>query len=206
MLLSFAYLALSAVLRLLVQSGGSELAKDVELLVLRHQLVVLRRQERRVSLRPADRALIAALARVLPQRRRHGLIVTPQTLLRWHRDLVRRKWAQPRRSLGRPAVDERIRQLILRFARENPRWGYQRIAGELQKLGLRVAPSTVRLLLAASLKPAPRRSGPSWREFLERQAASMIACDLAVEGRSCQEGGVRAARCARRRRLCLLRG
>jgi hypothetical protein len=206
MLLSFAYLALSAVLRLLVQSGGSELAKDVELLVLRHQLVVLRRQERRVSLRPADRALIAALARVLPQRRRHGLIVTPQTLLRWHRELVRRKWAQPRRSLGRPAVDERIRQLILRFARENPRWGYQRIAGELQKLGLRVAPSTVRLLLAASLKPAPRRSGPSWREFLERQAASMIACDLAVEGRSCQEGGVRAARCARRRRLCLLRG
>jgi len=110
-------------------------------------------------------------------------MVTPQTLLRWHRELIRRKWGQPRRSPGRPAVDERIRLLVLRFARENPRWGYPRIAGELQKLGLRVSPSTVRrLLLAAGLKPAPRRSGPSWREFLHRQAASMVACDfLSVE-------------------------
>ena len=106
-------------------------------------------------------------------------MVTPQTLLRWHRELIRRKWAQPRRSPGHPAVDERIRLLVLRFARENPRWGYPRIAGELRKLGLRVSPSTVRrLLLAAGLKPAPRRSGPSWGEFLHRQAASMVACDF----------------------------
>ena len=105
--------------------------------------------------------------------------MTPQTLLRWHRELVRRKWKQPPRIAGRPAVDDRIRQLVLRFARENPGWGYPRIAGELLKLGLRVSPSTVRrLLLANGLGPAPRRSGPSWRLFLRQQAATMLACDF----------------------------
>jgi putative transposase len=179
MFLSFAYLAFSAVLKLLLGPRRSEFAKDVELLVLRHQLVVLGRQAGRPSLRPADRALLAALARVLPRRRRHALIVTPQTLLRWHRELVRSKWAQPRRSRGRPPVDDRVRELVLRLARENPRWGYPRIAGELLKLGLRVSPSTVRrLLLGAGLRPAPRRAGPSWRDFLRQQAASTIACDF----------------------------
>jgi putative transposase len=179
MLLSFAYLAFSAMLRPLTSSRSSEFAKDVELLVLRHQLVVLARQQRRPSLRPADRAFLATLARLLPRRRRHGLIVTPQTLLRWHRELVTRKWTQPRRSPGRPAVDDRIRHLVLRFARENPGWGYPRIAGELLKLGLPVSPSTVRrILLANGLAPAPRRSGPSWRQFLRQQAAGMLACDF----------------------------
>jgi transposase InsO family protein len=92
---------------------------------------------------------------------------------------MRRKWTQPKRRPGRPAVEDRVRQLVLRIARENPRWGYPRIAGELLKLGMPVSPSTVRrLLLAAGLKPAPRRSGPSWRDFLRQQAASMIACDF----------------------------
>jgi putative transposase len=105
--------------------------------------------------------------------------VTPQTLLRWHRELVRRKWAQPGRTPGRPPVERRVRELVLRLARENPRWGYPRIAGELLKLGVRVSPSTVRrLLLAAGLTPAPRRAGPSWRQFLRQQAASMLACDF----------------------------
>jgi putative transposase len=146
---------------------------------LRHQLAVLRRRGERPKLKPADRAFIAALARLLPYRRRHRLALTPQTLLRWHRELVRRKWTQPAGRSGRPPLDAELQELVLRLARENPRWGYQRIAGELLKLGFSVSASTLRRLLAkAGLEPAPRRSRLSWRAFLRQQAASMLACDF----------------------------
>jgi putative transposase len=147
--------------------------------MLRHQLAVLRRHVKRPKLRASDRALLAATGRLVPPARRRGLLVTPHTLLRWHRELVRRRWTYPPARPGRPPIDARTRKLVLQLARENPRWGYQRIAGELDKLGLAVSPSTVRRLLAnAGVGPAPRRSGPSWREFLRAQAASVVACDF----------------------------
>jgi putative transposase len=179
MLLSFLYRAFVSILDLLVLGRRSELGKGVELVVLRHQLEVLRRQVKRPPLRATDRALLAAMTRVLPDQRRQGLLVTPQTLLRWHRDLVRRRWTYEKRRAGRPPVAAETRALVLRLARENPRWGYQRIAGELAKLGLEVSPSTVRRLLSvAGLGPAPRRAGSTWREFLRQQAKGIVACDF----------------------------
>jgi putative transposase len=115
----------------------------------------------------------------MPRSSRAARLVSPRTLLRWHRALVRRKWRQPRGQRGRPPTPSEVRALVLRLARENPRWGHRRIGGELAKLGFGVSPSTIRRLLArAGLGPAPRRSGPGWREFLRAQAASIVACDF----------------------------
>src|SRR5262245_5476565 len=128
---------------------------------------------------PVDRALLAAAACHLPRSSRNLLLVTPRTLLRWHRALVRRRWRQPAGRRGRPPLSAEIRELVLRLARENPRWGHRRICGELAKLGVRVSPTSIRRLLArAKLAPAPRRIGPSWREFLRAQGASIAACDF----------------------------
>jgi transposase len=160
MAVSFVYLAFVSLLKLLTRRGRRVDVKDVELLVLRHQLEILRRQDKRPKLRPSDRVLMAAAGRLLPPACRDGLLVTPQTLLRWHRELVRRRWTYARARPGRPSIDANTRDLVLRLARENPRWGYQRIAGELNKLGLAVSPSTVRRVLArVGLRPARRRSG-----------------------------------------------
>ncbi len=179
MVLSFLYLAFRALLGALVRSRRGLHLKDIELLVLRHELELLRRQVALPKLSPADRALLAAAACHLPPPARGARLVTPRTLLRWHRALVRRKWRQPSERRGRPKLPVEVRELVLQLARENPRWGHRRICGELAKLGFRVSPTSIRRLLArARLDPAPRRAGPSWREFLHVQAASIVACDF----------------------------
>jgi transposase InsO family protein len=167
-----------AAARLLARSRD-EGSKDIEILVLRHQLKVLRRQVGPPRLRPVDRVLLAVAARALPRDRWASFCVTPQTLLRWHRELVRRKWTYSSKRTGRPPMDPDIRELICRMARENPRWGCVRIQGELRGLGIRVGATTIRSILRrSSLGPAPRRSGPSWSEFLRAQATGILACDF----------------------------
>jgi hypothetical protein len=179
MAFSFLYLVLRALLGALVRSRRGLHVKDVELLVLRHELEILRRQVVRPKLRMVDRALLAAAACHLPRSSRGMRLVTPRTLLRWHQTLVRRKWRRAPGQRGRPSLSAEVREVVFRFARENPRWGHRRICGELAKLGFPVSPTSIRRLLAhAKLGPAPRRNGPSWREFLGAQAASIVACDF----------------------------
>ena len=152
----------------------SAAAKDAGLLVLRHEVAVLRRQNPKPKLDRAGRAIIAALARLLRMNR----LVTPETLLRWHRRLIRWRWTYPHRG-GRPPVDPQIAVLIEQMARENPGWGYQRIQGELLGLGIRVGASTVRRVLKRlRIPPAPQRSQPTWQRFLRTQAPAMLACDF----------------------------
>jgi putative transposase len=161
--------------RLLFQSTDF---KDLEIVVLRHELAVLRRQVERPAFRSADRLFLAAASRLLPRARWSSFLVTPATLLRWHRRLVANRWTYARRR-GRPPIGQELRRLVVRLARENPRWGYQRIVGELRGMGVAVAATTVKKILRAKhLGPAGDRRGPSWREFLRAQAKSMLAVDF----------------------------
>ncbi len=179
MTLQLIYLIFAKLLGWMVLHTRSDATKDIEILVLRHQLAVLRRRTPRPRMTWSDRALIAALARLLPVRRRLGLLVTPATILRWHRQLITRRWTtQPVRP-GRPATPAGLRALVLRLATENPTWGYRRIHGELAGLGYRIGASTVWTILhSAGVDPSPRRAGPSWTEFLQAQAHAILACDL----------------------------
>jgi hypothetical protein len=166
------------VFQLIVLWFRSRDVSALEIVVLRHEVAVLRRQTARPRLTIADRVLLAAASRVLPRAFWASFFVKPATLLEWHRRLVARRWTYRHRA-GRKPTRHEVRQLILRMARENPRWGYQRIVGELKGLGVVVSATTVRNVLREEhLGPAGRRSGPSWCQFLQSQAKSLIAVDF----------------------------
>ncbi len=178
-MLSFGYTIVRLVVQLVALAVRGERANEVEILVLRHQVAVLRRQVTRPDLKPADRAVLVALSRLLPRPRWATFFVTPATLLRWHRDLVARRWTYPRGRPGRPSVAGEIRAVVLRLAAENATWGYRRIHGELVGLGYQVSASTVwKILHTAGVDPAPRRDGPTWTQFLTGQAKAILACDF----------------------------
>jgi transposase len=175
---SLCYWILRRLLELAVLALRSEGAKEIEIVLLRHQLHVLRRQVKRPDLKPHDRALIAAASRSLPKGRRASLLVRPETILRWHSAFVSRRWTYPR-SQGRPSTAVEIRQFVVRLAKENATLAYRRIQGELKRIGIAIAPSTVwSILKREGIDPAPRRKGPSWKEFLRSQAEGIIACDF----------------------------
>ena len=172
MALQLIYLMFSKLLSWMVLRTRSDTTKEIEILVLRHQLAVLQRRTPRPRINWPDRAFIAALTRLLPPRRQVGLLVTPATILRWHQRLVSRHWTtQPARS-GRPAIPAGLRALA-------PTWGYRRVHGELTGLGYQIGASTIwNILHNAGIDPSPRRSGPTWTEFLRAQAHGILACDL----------------------------
>jgi putative transposase len=183
-LLSLVYRLLRCLVGLLAVLVRSDLSKDAELLVLRHENQVLRRKlTGRLRWDHAGRLWFAALSRLVSRQRWPDVFpVTPATILRWHRDLVARKWTYTsRRRPGRPPTGTSIRKLIVQMARENPDWGHRRIQGELARLGHAIAASTVwEILHSAGIEPAPRRAGPTWRQFLTDQAHAIIACDFLV--------------------------
>jgi putative transposase len=179
LVMSMAYVLACRLFALVVLLGRGDRSKELEILVLRHELSILRRQVRRPEFTERDRLLLAALSRMLPRRSWRAFVVRPETLLRWNRRLVARHWTYPHRRPGRPPIDREVRELILRLARENGNWGYVRIVGELRKLGIDVSATLVRnVLRAAGVPPAPQRGQLDWRSFLRHHAATTLACDF----------------------------
>jgi putative transposase len=178
---AFIYRLFVTIVELMIVRGKPRQVLEAEVIALRHQVAVLQRTSNRPELTDIDRGLIAGLAHVIPQRVRHGFIVTPATLLAWHRRLAAARWVHPQRRPGRPRTVRDREQLVVRLATENPTWGYRRIHGGLTGLGHHLAPSTVWAILKRhGIDPAPRRTGPTWTQFLTAQARGIIACDTFV--------------------------
>jgi putative transposase len=172
------YLIMIGVVGWLLLLGRGQASKDAEIIVLRHEVTVLRRQLARPKPDWADRAVLAALARLLPAVVRAHRLVTTGTLLAWHRRLIKHKWTYPNQS-GRPRTSQNIRELVLRLAQENPAWGYRRVHGELTRPGHQISEATVRRILRARRRrPAPPDADTSWRAFLRSQARGLLASDF----------------------------